>query len=64
MRATDQIYFMPLAEGGHYVFVEFVADTAIVVRPPGLIPNTAYSLGAACGGLVLVSRVGPQEITE
>ena len=64
MRATYQIYFMPLAKCRHYVLVEFVANATIVVGPSWLIPNTAYSLGAARGGLVFVGGVRPEEITK
>lgn len=55
---------MPFAECVDHIFIEFVADAAIVVGPPWLIPYAANSLGATVCGLVLVCWIGPQQIAE
>jgi len=63
MCPTYQINFVAFAEGVHYGFVEFVANTTIIISPPGHIPQTADTVGSS---LLLfgVGGVGPEEIAH
>lgn len=63
MCPTYQINFVAFAEGVHYGFVEFVANTTIIISPTGHIPQTTDTVGSS---LLLfgVGGVGPEEIAH